>query len=67
MDIKYDKNTILEVRENEESWTKTENITKVWKRRVKVKKVYNINEILDINEDDESWITPLNIVKIMKR
>jgi len=63
----YDINTILQVREDFESYVKPLNIVRIWRRKTRNAIVYHIEDILAAGNEDESWMLPYEIVKIQRR
>lgn len=67
-DVKtYDIETILQVREDFESYVKPLNIVKIWRRKTRNAIVYHIEDIRTVGDEDESWILPIEVVKIQRR
>jgi hypothetical protein len=63
----YDIETILQVREDFESYVKPLAIVKIWRRKTRNAVIYGIDQIVQISDEDESWILPYEIVKFQRR
>ena len=67
-DIKtYDLETILQIREDLESYVKPLHVVKIWRRKTRKAIVYHFEDIKSANDEDESWILPYEVVKVQRR
>ena len=65
--ITYKFDTILQVRDDCESYVKPLPIVKIWRRKLRSVIVYRIDQIQTVGDQDDSWILPYDIVKFQRR
>ena len=63
----YSIETILQIRNDFESYIKPLAIVKIWRRKLRPVIVYNIEQIYIIGDQDDSWILPYEVVRIQRR